>query len=434
MSPWLILLASVPLICGCGTAPLKIDARAAAPPAAQSSDRFIVAGIDNDSTAFLGRAASTPHGYDAIAPYGPTAHARQVLRDIEREYGLREVNAWPIEPLHMHCAVLEVPAGTDPVKLLVTLSHDPRLKLAQPLHNFSTSSENYNDPYVSLQRGFDQMDVADAHPWSRGEGVRVAIIDTGADTEHPDLRGTIVSAANFVDADERQFRADRHGTEVAGVIAAVANNREGIVGIAPAAHLMIYKACWQTRVDADPATCNSFTLARALTAAFDARAQVVNLSIAGPADPLLDSLIGEGLRRGIVFVGAAPDAAAQGGSLMQQAGVIVIASSEAGTRDDRVMSAPGREILTLTPGGHYDFASGVSMATAQVSGVIALMLSKDRALLPAEAYQLLRKTSVHTDGATDGGGRIDACAAVIAIVGRGACRSTPIALVKQTPN
>ena len=121
----------------------------------------------------------------------------------------------------MHCAVLELPAGSDRNAVLAALAKDPRVKLTQPLQTFATRTENYNDPYVGLQRGFQQMDVAGAHPWSRGEGVKIAIIDTGADILHPDLRGSIAAAANFVDADDAQFRRDRHGTEMAGVIAAV---------------------------------------------------------------------------------------------------------------------------------------------------------------------------------------------------------------------
>src|SRR6202000_1191684 len=125
-----------------------------------------------------------------------------------------------------------------------------------------------------------------------------------------------------VDADDAQFRRDRHGTEMAGVIAAVANNREGIVGVAPNARLLIFKACWQARSDADAARCNSFTLARALTAAFDAHAQVVNLSLAGPDDPLLSDLIREGQHRGVLFVGAAAESAVGQEGLLHQANAI----------------------------------------------------------------------------------------------------------------
>jgi subtilisin family serine protease len=268
------------------------------------------------------------------------------------------------------------------------------------------------------------MDVADAHPWSRGEGVKVAIIDTGVDIQHPDLRGRIAAAVNFVDADDAQFQRDRHGTEMAGVIAAVANNREGIVGVAPNAQLLVFKACWQGSPDSDAARCNSFTLARALTAAFDAHAQVVNLSLAGPDDPLLGDLIREGRHRGVLFVGAAPDTAGVEDGLLHHAGVIEVASAETHSAIDSVLYAPGREILTLLPGGHYDFASGASIATAQVSGVIALMLAKSPKLSSAAAYRLLRDTSSSMQ--TDGGGvkGIDACAAVVTVVRQGSCHTS----------
>lgn len=406
----------------CSNAPVRIESRALADQVSESPEHFIIAAVDNDSGVFAAHAGSTPRGYESIASYGPSPAARQMMRSLEKEYGLREVSAWPIEPLHMHCAVLEVPEGTDRRSLLAALAQDPRIKLAQPLQTFATRTADYNDPYVGLQRGFRQMDVADAHPWSRGEGVKVAIIDTGADTRHPDLRGSIAAAANFVDSDDLQFQRDRHGTEIAGVIAAVANNREGIVGVAPGARLLLFKACWQMQLDADAARCNSFTLARALVAAFDAHAQIVNLSLAGPADPLLSELIREGLRRGVLFVGAAPADMSQGNEgFVHQPGVIEVASAENPSVLDSALYAPGREILTLLPGGRYDFASGDSIATAQVSGVLALLLAKKAGLSAADAFRLLRVTGAHSTGMGEGATMVDACAAVISLVGRGSC-------------
>jgi subtilisin family serine protease len=411
------------LACACSSSPVRIESRALADQVSRSPEHFIIAAVDNDPSVFVARAGSTPRGYDGIATYGPSTAARQMMRSLENDYGLREVSAWPIEPLHMHCAVLEVPEGTDRGTLLAALAHDRRIKLAQPLQSFATRSDDYNDPYVGLQRGFQQMDVAAAHPLSRGEGVKVAIIDTGVDTQHPDLRGNIAIAANFVDADDQQFQRDRHGTEMAGVIGAIANNHEGIVGVAPAARLLLFKACWQMQIDADAARCNSFTLARALVAAFDAHAQIVNLSLAGPADPLLSGLIREGLRRGVLFVGAAASGASQENEgLMHQPGVIEVASSGSQSAPDGVLYAPGREILTLLPGGHYDFASGDSIATAQISGVVALLLAKNSALSAANAYRLLRDTSAHSSSGGDT--RVDACAAVVSLVGQGSCSPT----------
>jgi subtilisin family serine protease len=417
---FLVLMA-----CACSNAPVRIEPRAMTDQISASPEHFIIAAVDNDPAAFVARAGSTPRGYDGITTYGPTSAARQMLRSLENDYGLREVSAWPIEPLNMHCAVLEVPRGVDRQTLLEALAHDRRIKLAQPLQNFATRTEDYNDPYVELQHGFKQMDVAAAHPWSRGAGVKVAIIDTGADTSHPDLRANIASAANFVDSDDGQFQRDRHGTEIAGVIAAVANNHEGIVGVAPAARLMLYKACWQMQVDVDAARCNSFTLARAIVAAFDAHAQIINMSLAGPADPLLSDLIREGLRRGVLFVGAAPSAmsGSQGG-VLDQPGVIEVASDGGHSALASVLYAPGREILTLLPGGHYDFASGDSIATAQVTGVVALLLAKRSVLSAAETYHLLRDTSTHEGKAGGDSALVDACAAVVSLVGQGSCSPT----------
>ena len=416
----------------CSTSPVRIQSAALADQVSSSPERFIIAAVDNGPTGFQPRAGSSPRGYDGVASYGPSQLARQTMRSLENKYGVHEVSAWPIAPLHMHCAVLEVPAGMNRDTLLAAMAHDERVKLAQPLQSFATRTEatthpeGYNDPYVELQRGFQEMDVADAHPWSRGEGVKVAVIDTGADTEHVDLRANVAGAVNFVDSDDKQFQRDRHGTEVAGVIAAVANNGEGIVGIAPSAHLLLLKACWQLQAGADAARCNSFTLARALVAALDAHVQIVNLSLAGPPDPLLSGLIREGLRRGVLFVGAAPhDTGETGEGLLHEPGVIEVASVGNKPESNSVLYAPGREILTLLPGGHYDFASGDSIATAQVSGVLALLLAKKSALSAADAYRLLRNTSSRPSDPSahpsDDGAFVDACAAVVSLVGRGSC-------------
>ncbi len=423
MRQWAPIIIIAALTCACGNRSVRIESSALAKQSSQSADRLIIAAVNNDPAAFMARAGSTPRGYNAIAPYGPTSSAIKTLRSLEADYRLREVSAWPIEPLHMHCAVLELAVGVDRTSLLATLSGDPRIKLAQPMQTFSTRTQVYNDPYVELQRGLQQMDVVAAQVWSRGGGVKVAIIDTGVDTEHPDLRGRIAKADNFVDSDAAQFRSDRHGTEMAGVIAAVANNREGIVGVAPEARLLVFKACWQVQADADAARCNSFTLARALVAALDAHAQVINLSLAGPDDPLLRDLIREGLRRGVLFVGAANFNATNGEmGLLHQPGVIEVASAETHDPGGSALYAPGREILTLLPGGHYDFATGDSIATAQVTGVVALLLERTPNLSAAVAYKLLRDTSAHAVGDAGGYEHVDACASMIALMGRGSCK------------
>ncbi|WP_158080957.1 S8 family serine peptidase, partial [Pelomonas sp. KK5] len=259
-----------------------------------------------------------------------------------------------------------------------------------PLNEFQTLSEPagaaYNDPYVGLQRGFAALGVAEAQRWSRGEGVSIAVVDTGLDAGHPELRGRIAAQRDFVGAAHPLLAGpERHGTQVAGVIAAEANNRLGIVGVAPQARLLAYRACWEQPGEPG-ARCNSFTLAQALGAAIAAGADVINLSLSGPPDPLLDRLAAAALARGTVIVGAVPAGGAHGGFPGGVAGVLAVRSSDeapaAGT-----LAAPGRDILTLAPGGSFDFASGSSLAAAQISGTAALL----RALVPGLAPEQLRQ-------------------------------------------
>ncbi|MGH8457023.1 MAG: S8 family peptidase, partial [Stenotrophobium sp.] len=250
------------------------------------------------------------------------------------------------------------------------------------------------------------------------------IIDTGVDAAHPDLKDRVTMERNFVDAGSAQFNRDRHGTEIAGVIAAVANNREGIVGIAPGASVLALKACWQLKPQADEAQCNSFTLAQALTVAIESSAQVVNLSLGGPADPLLSQLVEYGLQQGIIFVGAVPPDGGMSGFPVGVPGVIAVDVSGRAAGDAQVLHAPGREILTLTPGGHYDFASGSSIAAAHVTGVVALLLAQDAHLNAAAAYALLSRSSTSTADDRRDNVSINACVALTALRLHGSCDQT----------
>lgn len=126
-----------------------------------------------------------------------------------------------------------------------------------------------------------------AHRWATGQGVKVAVVGTGVDTKHPDLHGRIIRTINFVEGGERTFARDSHGIAVAGVIAATADNEVGIFGIAPQADIVVVKACWQPAPGTQEAVCSSWTLAKAIDFTILVRAQILNLSLAGPPDPLL---------------------------------------------------------------------------------------------------------------------------------------------------
>ncbi len=323
---------------------------------------------------------------------GQAAH-RQARR-VAEAYSLREVANWPIRALAVHCVVYEVIDERSVSDVLSALAQDPQISHAQPLQEFHTltdsSGSHYNDPLYDLQTNLTTLGIPQAHEHTLGAGVRIALIDTAVDTGHPDLRDRIAGSHSFLDKVAAATGGYRHGTAMAGLIAAAANNGVGIVGVAPQAQVEVFEACWQLRPNADAAACNTFTLARALAAAIDAGIPLVNLSIAGPADPLLSALIEAGLKRGSIFVGAASDDADSFPANVP--GVIGVGSTEHPAGHPTV-TAPSVHVLTLRPRAQYDFVSGTSVAAAEVTGVIALLLATDPHLTAPSVEDLLRRTS-----------------------------------------
>ena len=382
------------------------------------SQRDIVLAVANPLEPIATHAGTNLLGYASSGHYGAGQRAASTLAELEQRYGLRELTSWPIKALGLYCAVLEPPPGTTRDALLKTLATDDRVQLAQPLQDYAVYAEqqpqtprHYNDPYVNLQSGFVDTDAAIAHNLSQGDRVHIAVIDTGVDTMHPDLQENIHDMRNLVDDDVPAFNHDRHGTEVAGVIAAIGDNHQGIVGIAPKATLNIYKACWYPPDSKSGARCNSFTLAKALAAVMDADARIVNLSLGGPADPLLNKLLAELLRQGRIVVAALPPDGSIDGFPDNALGVIVVRASDASTAPPNVLSAPGNDILTTQPSGGYDFASGSSMAAAHVTGIAALLLSLAPRLDAIAIRDLLLRSSKVSHGKL----QVNAASAVMAL-------------------
>jgi len=387
------------------------------------SRRDIVLAVANPLAPAATHAGSSLLGYTPSAHYGAGQHAISELTDLKQHYDLQEVSGWPIKALDLYCVVLHPAPGVDRDQLIAALQKDDRVRLAQPLQDYSVYSNDaggtsgasdphkYNDPYADLQRGFVETDAALAHNSTRGEGVRVAIVDTGVDMTHPDLVGHIGDTRNVVDDDASAFDRDSHGTEVAGIIAAIGDNHQGMVGIAPKARLSVYKACWYPPEAKGGARCNSFTLAKALAAVNDTDARIVNLSLGGPADPLLSMLLARILREGRIVITAMPPDGKLSGFPDGAPGVIVVRTSATTPAPPGVVSAPGNDILTTQPGGGYDFTSGSSMATAHVSGIVALMLSLSPGLDPAAVHAILLSSSTQKKGMLE----VNAAGAVAAL-------------------
>jgi hypothetical protein len=304
---------------------------------------------------------------------------------------------------------MSVPADRSPDEAAALLSRDKAVAWAQPIRIYRAqgSTVAHEDPLFRVQPAAGEWRLAALHEIAVGLNVRVAVIDSMVDRAHPDLRGQAPISENFVL--DHPAGPEQHGTGVAGIIAARADNGQGIVGVAPRARLMALRACWQVpaRPPNPQATlCDSLSLAKALVFATEHNAQVINMSLSGPPDPLLGKLIDAALVRGATVVGAYDPSLPGGGFPASHAGVVAVADESLGAPAG-VYLAPGRDVPTTQPGGRWFLVNGSSYAAAHVSGLVALL--RERAQPGRGSLALVAMRS--------GGGAIDACATLLRAYG-----------------
>jgi len=357
------------------------------------TDRDILVTFDNTGA----RTTTSTAPYRARKRYAITAEARRQAQAVATEYRLQQVDHWPIRSLAVYCFVYRVPDGDDREHVIDQLRADARVESAQALNVFETGGKPpspYDDTYADLQHGLDTLDLTQAHRHSRGQGVRIAVIDSNVDTNHEDLKGRIRRVEDFASNEAAPDR--HHGTAVTSIIAASANNAKGIVGVAPEAKVELYVACWSDAAS-DVAVCDSFTLAKALDTLLERPPDILNLSLAGPADALLQRLLLKAHESNVVVVAARDnDPERQFPANMDE--VIAVGSSNSTDRgsdghgSDGPILAPGEQILVAVPDNNYDFRSGSSLAAAHVSGVVALLLAISPDSDAARIHSLLEKS------------------------------------------
>lgn len=262
---------------------------------------------------------------------------------------------------------------------------------AQPVYLFDLAQDlaalRNGDQYAP-----EKLKLPDAHRLATGNRVLVAVIDSGVDLAHPDLAGAV--AANFdaaVDTVPHQ-----HGTGMAGAIAA----RHTMLGAAPRVELLTVRAFSPNSTNARGTT---FNIIKGLDWAVERRARVINMSFAGPADPRMRAAIAKASKKGIVLVAAAGNAGPQSPPLYPAADRNVIAVT-ATDIDDALfpganrgshiaVAAPGVDVLVPGTGGTYQLTTGTSVAAAQVSGIVALLIERNPSLTPAEIRRILMRTA-----------------------------------------
>jgi subtilisin family serine protease len=411
-----LLLAGLALaaLAGCATP----STREAATPAASAS-RQILLTVRQPAAVAIGL-TGTPSQRYLQRRYGPTPSVERTLSRLAREHHLDRVEGWPIQSLEVYCEVLAINDDRNLEDVIAALAADPRVDLVQPMNVFDTQTTRYDDPYADLQSAAIQLDVEPAHLLATGRGVSIAIIDSAVDGSHPDLRGRVRLARNLVDHQPVAHGGEVHGTAIAGIIASAVNNREGIIGVAPDVSIAALRACWAVSEDSVAAQCSSFSLARALEIALTLNPNVINLSLAGPSDPLLSRLLDEVIARGIIVVAAQAETGESAHEFPASHPRVLSAHSSA-----EVLAAPSRyrigapatEVLTTTPGAKYAFLTGNSLAAAHTAGVVALLMEREPRLDVDEIAELLTDTTTYAAGSAS----INACRALERLTATAVC-------------
>ncbi|QDW37688.1 S8 family serine peptidase [Bradyrhizobium sp. KBS0727] len=302
---------------------------------------------------------------------------------------------------------------------------DTRVKSVQPNFRYVLQEQKLQDQKTLTegdpgQYAVAQLRLPQAHTLARGMNVTIAVIDSGIDVKHPELANSVADSFDALGSKEGPHV---HGTGIAGAIVAHAR----LMGSAPEARLLAIRAFGSA---SGVAESNSYVILKGLDYAVEHGAQIVNMSFAGPKDPMIERGIAATAARGVLLVAAAGNAGAKSPPLYPAANPNVIAVSGTDAQDRLftasnrgnyiAIAAPGADIFLPAPDEKYQITSGTSFSAAYVSGIAALIMERNPALKPNDVRAILTRTArdLGAPGRDDlfGAGEADAFAAVTAAV------------------
>lgn len=273
-------------------------------------------------------------------------------------------------------------------------------------HNVVQASSYMNDPYFSKQTHIKQIKADLA--WDKYTGntaITIAVLDTGVDTDHPDLKANLVPGVNLLNPKNppEDDSTSGHGTQVAGILAARGNNGIGVSGVLWNAKVMPIKILdrqGQGTVD---------LLARGINSAIDRGAKIIVTSLSSiSTSNALERAVDRAEANGVIIVSAAGNEANRVTYPAAYPTVIAVGAVQANNKPlyqsnigpELDIMAPGWNVYTTAKGGKYGSMSGTSAAAPQVAAAAALILAKYPNMTPLDVRQLLSQTATDLD--TDG--------------------------------
>jgi subtilisin family serine protease len=361
--------------------------------------------------------ADRPHRPREILVLLDAARADEIAARLAREHNVTAEPQVSVALLDGVIVQLRVRRGQALEPLLAAIAADPDIELAQPNYDYRASKGPIASGDAPTYAG-KKIRLEEAHRLARGVGVVIAVIDTAIDPDHPELAGAI---AGTFDAVGGAASPDPHGTQIAGILAA----RDKLKGVAPEAKLLGVRTFSGGR-RASPAQSTTLQVLKGIDWAFASNAKIMNMSFAGPMDPLLERAIKAAAEKGVIFVAAAGNNGPKAVPAYPAAYAEVIAVTavdeddklyvKANRGDYILVAAPGVDIAVPVLKRKYAIASGTSMAAAHVSGVVALLIERNASLSAAEIRTILsssaRKPNEELAEEAVGAGVLDAAGAL----------------------
>jgi len=319
--------------------------------------------------------------------------SRETVDNAARKLGLSAVESHNVGLTGGTLYHLRIPPGRQVADAVRALEAE-KIGTAQPNYVFRAQQDSTlaarSKASDGTQYAVNKLHLAEAHRIAMGTNVLVAVIDSEVDSKHPDLAGAVIDE---FDAVGRPDQPHAHGTGMTGAIVA----HRQLKGVAPAARIVAVHAFSPDAGESAQAT-TSHILA-GLEWAIKKGARVINMSFAGPYDPMLALAMKKAHDKGIVLVAAAGNAGPKSPPLYPAADPNVIAVT-ATDQNDRIfaganqgpyiaVAAPGVDILEPAPNAGYQVTTGTSVAAAHVSGVAALMIERNPALDPDSVHEIL---------------------------------------------
>ncbi|MGE5702150.1 MAG: S8 family peptidase [Clostridia bacterium] len=263
--------------------------------------------------------------------------------------------------------------------------------------NVVEAAINANDPHYSNQSYLKQIRADKAWEIATGNtAITVAVLDTGVDAEHPDLKPNLLPGVNLINPKKGPVDDNGHGTQVTGILGAKGNNKLGVTGVLWNARILPIKVLdreGQGKVD---------VLAKGINVALDRGAKIILTSMSSiSTSPELERAVNRAEANGAIIVSAAGNEADRVTYPAAYPTVIAVGAVQANNKPvyqsnigpELNLMAPGWKIYTTTRGGGYGAMSGTSAAAPQVAGAAALILAKHPKMSPLDVRQLLYQTA-----------------------------------------